>query len=42
VTLRQAVYLAAAQTFARAIRLLPRAPNERRRGDPIAIDAGQL
>ena len=41
-TLRQAVYLAAAQTFARAIRLLPRAPNERRRAGARAIDGGAL
>ena len=32
VTLRQAVYLAAAQDFAREIRLLPRAAGDRRRG----------
>ena len=32
VTLRQAVFLAAAQSFAREIRLLPRAPGDRRRG----------
>lgn len=32
VTLRQAVYLAAAQSFAREVRLLPRAPGDRRRG----------
>jgi len=32
VTLRQAVYLAAAQSFARELRLLPRAPGDRRRG----------
>jgi len=31
VTVRQAVYLAAAQSFAREIRLLPRPPGERRR-----------
>lgn len=33
VTLRQAVYLAAAQTFAREIRLLPRAAGDGARGD---------
>jgi len=33
VTLRQAVYLAAAQSFARELRLLPRAPGDRRRGE---------
>ncbi len=32
VTLRQAVYLAAAQDFARTLRLLPRADGDRRRG----------
>lgn len=32
VTLRQAVFLAAAQSFAREIRLLPRAPGDERRG----------
>jgi pilus assembly protein CpaB len=32
VTLRQAVYLAAVQDFARELRLLPRAPGDRRRG----------
>jgi pilus assembly protein CpaB len=32
VTLRQAVYLAAAQAFARELRLLPRAPGDRARG----------
>lgn len=32
VTLRQAVYLAAAQAFAREVRLLPRAPGDRERG----------
>jgi pilus assembly protein CpaB len=32
VTVRQAVYLAAAQSFARELRVLPRAPGDRRRG----------
>jgi pilus assembly protein CpaB len=32
VSLRQAVYLAAAQSFARELRVLPRAPGDRRRG----------
>lgn len=32
VTLRQAVYVAAAQSFAREVRLLPRAPGDDRRG----------
>jgi len=40
VTLRQAVYLAAAQSFARELRLLPRAAGDRRRGDQgLAVDA---
>jgi pilus assembly protein CpaB len=42
VTLRQAVFLAAAQSFAREIRLLPRAPGERRRSGPLAVDSGSL
>jgi pilus assembly protein CpaB len=42
VTLRQAVFLAAAQSFAREIRLLLRAPGERRRAGPLAIDSGSL
>jgi pilus assembly protein CpaB len=42
VTLRQAVYLAAAQTFAREIRLLLRAPAERRRGAPLVVESGSL
>jgi pilus assembly protein CpaB len=33
VTVRQAVYLAAAQSFAREIRVLPRGATDRRRGD---------
>jgi pilus assembly protein CpaB len=32
VSLRQAVYLAAAQSFARELRVLPRAADDRRRG----------
>jgi pilus assembly protein CpaB len=32
VSVRQAVYLAAAQAFARELRVLPRAPGDRRRG----------
>jgi len=40
VTLRQAVYLAAAQSFARELRLLPRAAGDRRRGEQgLAVDA---
>jgi pilus assembly protein CpaB len=42
VTLRQAVFLAAAQSFAREIRLLPRAPNERRRAGPLVVESGSL
>lgn len=42
VTLRQAVFLAAAQSFAREIRLLPRAPGERRRGGPVVVESGAL
>ena len=33
VTVRQAVYLAAAQSFARELRVLPRPPGDRRRGE---------
>lgn len=41
VTLRQAVFLAAAQAFAREIRLLPRAPGDARRGAAgLSVDAG--
>jgi pilus assembly protein CpaB len=40
VTLRQAVYLAAAQSFARELRLLPRAAGDRGRGRAgLAVDA---
>ncbi|MGI8511075.1 MAG: Flp pilus assembly protein CpaB [Solirubrobacteraceae bacterium] len=40
VTVRQAVFLAAAQSFARELRLLPRAAGDRRRGDQgLAVDA---
>jgi len=42
VTLRQAVYLTAAQNFAREVRLLPRAPGDRRRRGATAISAGEL
>lgn len=42
VTLRQAVFLSAAQTFAREIRLLLRAPTERRRSGPLVVDARGL
>jgi len=41
VTVRQAVYLAAAQSFARELRLLPRAGGDRRRSPPgVRIGAG--
>jgi pilus assembly protein CpaB len=39
VTVRQAVFLAAAQSFAREIRLLARAPGDRSRAGPTAIGA---
>lgn len=39
VSLRQAVYLAAAQSFAREVRLLPRAPEDRRRAR-AAVETG--
>lgn len=41
VTVRQAVFLAAAQSFARDIRLLPRAPGDQRRGSAgLAVGSG--
>lgn len=41
VTVRQAVFLAAAQSFARDIRLLPRAPGDGRRGSAgLAVGSG--
>lgn len=41
VTLRQAVYLAAAESFARELRVLPRAAGDRRRGaGGLHMDAG--
>lgn len=42
VTLREAVLLTAAQSFAREIRLLVRPPGERRAGRAVAVDAGSL
>ncbi len=40
VTLRQAVYLAAAQSFAREVRLLPRSPADRgRSAEALGYDA---
>ena len=40
VSVRDAVYLAAAQSFAREIRLLPRAAGDRERTGPITIGQG--
>ena len=40
VTLKQAVYLTAAQNFAREIRLLPRAPGDRRRAGRLVAGGG--
>jgi pilus assembly protein CpaB len=42
VTLREAVYLTAAQSFARELRLLIRAPGDRHAARPLAVDAGGL
>jgi pilus assembly protein CpaB len=42
VTLRQAVYLTAAQSFARELRLLVRSPGDRRSAPPTAVDGGRL
>jgi pilus assembly protein CpaB len=42
VTLRQAVFLTAAQSFAREIRLLARPPGDRRAAPPLAVRAGGL
>ena len=42
VTVREAVLLTAAQSFAREIRLLVRPPGERRAGRPVAVDAASL
>jgi pilus assembly protein CpaB len=42
VTLRQAVYLTAAQSFARELRLLVRAPGDRRSAAPPAVSGGSL
>lgn len=40
VSVRQAVYLAAAQSFARELRLLPRAHGDHRRAGPLSYGAG--
>lgn len=42
VTLREAVYLTAAQSFAREIRLLARSPGDRRPAPPLAVQASGL
>jgi len=42
VSLRQAVYLTAAQSFAREIRLLPRAPGESRGAQSVSVSASDL
>jgi pilus assembly protein CpaB len=42
VTLREAVFLTAAQSFAREIRLLVRAPGDRRPAQPLSIGASGL
>jgi len=42
VTLREAVLLTAAQSFAREVRLLLRPPGERPGGARVAVDAGSL
>ena len=42
VTLRQAVYLTAAQNFAREVRLLPRPPGDRRRAGRAVVGADGL
>jgi pilus assembly protein CpaB len=42
VTLRQAVYLTAAESFGREVRLLVRPPGDRRSEGPVAVAEGQL
>jgi pilus assembly protein CpaB len=42
VTLREAVFLTAAQSFARELRVLVRAPGDRRPARPLSIDAAGL
>lgn len=42
VSLRQAVFLTAAHSFAREVRLLPRAPGDRERGEGVEVDAAGL
>jgi len=41
-TLREAVYLTAAQSFAREVRLLARSPGDRRSAPPLQVSAGGL
>jgi pilus assembly protein CpaB len=40
VSVRDAVYLAAAQSFAREVRLLPRAAGDRRRSGQLSVGPG--
>jgi pilus assembly protein CpaB len=42
VTLREAVFLTAAQSFARELRLLVRSPGDRRAARPLSVDGGAL
>jgi pilus assembly protein CpaB len=42
VTLREAIFLTAAQSFAREIRLLVRAPGDRRPARPLSVAASGL
>lgn len=42
VTVKQAVYLSAAENFARELRLLPRPPGDRGKGGRAAVAAGDL
>ena len=42
VTLREAIFLTAAESFARELRLLVRAPGDRRTAPPLAVGAGGL
>jgi pilus assembly protein CpaB len=42
VTLRQAIYLTAAQNFAREVRLLPRPPGDRARAGGAGVGSGEL
>jgi pilus assembly protein CpaB len=42
VTVREAVYLTAAQNFAREVRLLPRTPGDGRRAGALEFDSGSL